>query len=327
MMKARNPNIDSRRNGGFVLVCVLWVVAILTVITLGFGRRAMLEHTSARYSLDYVKAMHMARGAVNRGVVELRNKALADFREGVEGRTSYAQEWSRPKNLLESGEEGGTLFEDAGNEEFADDICAYVIQDEESRISLSKATDELLDEVPGLSRSVIRKIKYRRRAHLEDNEPAQPFQAIEELRFIDGISDEDWFGEDGKPGIKDLVSCFGIDGRINVNTASEEVLSCIPKMSSVAGAIVDYRKGDDGILNSADDKDFESMADLGKKLGITGRPMEEMTKYCKVDSEIFTITGTATRRQGKIRATCTATVVISNGYASIAKWREETIEP
>ncbi len=320
----RRHRTDNQR--GFVLVCVLWVVAIMTVITLGFGRRAMLENTSARYTLDYVKAMHMARGAVNRAVVELQNKAVYDMRDGLEGRTSYAQEWARPKNLLEEGEEGGPLFSEAGNEEFQDDVCIYSIQDDESRIPLSNAADELLEEVPGLSRAVLRKIKIRRRGSRDENEPPQPFQAIEELRFMPGVSDEDWFGSDGKPGIRDLLSCYG-DGRINVNTASEDVLKCIPKLGNVARAIVDYRKGPDGELNSEDDSDFLSLEDLGTKLRISGRAMESLQKYCKVNSQFFTITGTATRRQGKIRATCTATAVVANGQANIVKWREETIEP
>ena len=326
-MTRPNPTSKAfRPNHGFVLVCVLWVVAIMTVVTLGFGRRALLEHTAARYSLDHVKAMHMARGAVNRGIVELRNKAVYDFLRGAEGRTSYAQDWSHPKNLLEPGEDGVQFFSEAQNDEFKEDQCAYAIQDEESRVALSASPDEILDEVPGLSRSIMRKINYRRRGSREDNEPAQPFQTIEELRFMEGVSDDDWFGQDEKPGLRDLLSCYG-DGRINVNTAPEEVLECIPKVAAVAGTIIEYRKGEDGVLFTEDDKDFASLEDLGTKMQISGAAMEALKKYCKVTSHFFTITGTATRRQGKIRATCTATVMVVNQNANITKWREETIEP
>ena len=326
MTRPNTSKKASQHNHGFVLVCVLWIVAIMTVITLGFGRRALLEHTAARYSLDHTKAMHMARGAVNRGIVELRNKAVYDFLCGAEGRTSYAQQWSRPKNLLESGEDGAPLYSEAENDEFANDQCAYVIQDEESRVALSAAPNEILDEVPGLSRSLIRKINYRRRGNRDDNEPPQPFQTIEELRFMEGVSDNDWFGQDDKPGLRDLLSCYG-DGRINVNTAPEQVLECIPKVSAVAGSIIEYRKGEDGILFTEDDKDFASLEELGTKMRISGAAIEAINKYCKVTSQFFTITGTATRRQGKIRATCTATVMVVDQNASIAKWREETIEP
>ena len=63
---------------GFVLVTVLWVLAILSLITIGFGRRAMLDRKAATYTLDHDRAMYRARGAVERGIAELRNKAIID---------------------------------------------------------------------------------------------------------------------------------------------------------------------------------------------------------------------------------------------------------
>jgi len=320
-------NINKTRNeGGFVLVCVLWVVAIMTVITLGFGRRSLLEHMAARYTLDNVKAMHMARGAVNRGIVELRNKAIYDFLQNVPYRTSYAQQWARPKNMLEGGEGDAQFFSEEEEEEFEDDMCGYVIQDEESRVSLSRAPDELLDEVPGITRGIMRKINYRRKGSFADGVAPQPFQTVEELRFLDGVSDEDWFGDEDDPGLRDLLSCWG-DGKINVNTAPEEVLECIPRLSRSARAIADYRRGADGELFTADDKDFVNLADVKEKAGISDRAAEALGTYCKVSSQFFTITGTATRRQGKIRATCTATVMVVGGNARLIKWREELLEP
>lgn len=332
MKMVNHPDISATCKGpgkadsGFVLVCVLWVVAIMTVITLGFGRRSLLEAMAARYTLDNVKAMHMARGAVNRGIVELRNKAVYDYLQDVPDRTSYAQQWSRPKNLLAPGEEGTQYFSETEDEEFEGDMCGYAIQDEESRVSLSRAPDELLDEVPGITRGIMRKINYRRRGNLAKGENPQPFQTIEELRFMDGVSDEDWFGDEDDPGLRDLLSCFG-DGKINVNTAPEEVLECVPRLGRVARAIVDYRRGEDGELFTEDDKDFKSLEDVADKTRLSGRAQEALNKYCKVSSRFFTITGTATRRQGKIRATCTATVMVTGSNARLIKWREELLEP
>src|SRR5690606_17628980 len=49
---------------GFVLVIVLWVLAILTVISVGFGRRSVLDRRAAAFTLDKTQAMMLARGAV-----------------------------------------------------------------------------------------------------------------------------------------------------------------------------------------------------------------------------------------------------------------------
>lgn len=313
------------------MVVVLWVLAILTILALSFGRRAMLDRQVATYSLEHAQAMYMARGAVMKATAELRNKAVMDLSNKQEGRTSYCQAWAKPVDLLSDattfGEE--TNNEDApeafgeGAEEATKDICTYLIEDEGGKISLAAADLDILSEVPGLKRAV-RKIKVRREGDSDADQKPQPFQTIEELRFMSGIDDEDWFGEDDKPGLKDLLTCFN-DGAINVNTAPQEVLECIPELEGVVDSIVSYRNGPDGDLRTEDDQDFKSLDEFKEKMGI-GKSVDELKKHCKTDSGSFTIVGIATKRHGKIRATCVATVGVGGGKAGIAKWREEFID-
>src|SRR5690554_2490887 len=61
----------SPKRKGFVLVSVLWVLAIMTVMVLGFGRRAYLDARAAGLAIDQAEAQYMARGAVERGLIEL----------------------------------------------------------------------------------------------------------------------------------------------------------------------------------------------------------------------------------------------------------------
>ena len=319
---ARKDARRKPRDKGFVLVCVLWVLAILTVVTVGFGRRAMLENRAAAFSLDHVQAMFMARGAVERGIAEIRNKAKIDYLFQQANRTSYAQQWAKPVDMLK---EGG-YFSSMGGDEFADDVCEYTIRDECSLISINAAKEDLIKEIEGISFSARRSILRRRAGVPRANVPKQPFQAIEELLYTQGIGDDDWFGTDRQIGLRDLLTCWG-DGRINVNTASAEVLSCIPKLGETAiEAIVDYRAGGDGDLRTSDDKDFRSIDDVGAQTGISGDDIQALKMYCKVDSGFFTITGVATRRQGKVRATCRATVRVQGPNAWVIKWREEFID-
>jgi len=312
-----------RAERGFVLVCVLWVLAILTVITLGFGRRAMLDRRAAAYALDHTKAMYMARGAVARGVVELRNKAIMDALSQIEGRTSFRQPWAQPVNLLEKED----YFDEANKEEFKDDICEYRIRDECGLISINRAPDEILEEIDALNRTTIRKINARRLGDRHARQAPQPFQTIEELRYLEGIDEDDWFGTDRAPGLRDLLTCWG-DGLININTASAAVLECIPEVRKrTIDALIDYRMGPDGELCTSDDADFKTLDDVRVELGLGADSLQELRQYCKVSSGLFTITGTATRRQGKVRATCVATVAISGPKAGIIKWREEFLDP
>jgi len=325
LVAPQHPRKARAGERGFVLVVVLWVLAILTILTIGFGRRAMMDRAAATYTLDHDKAMYMARGAVARGIIELQNKSVYDLVNKQGGFTGMSQQWAKPKDLMEDTQ----AFGEEKGEEQKDDVCMYIIRDEGGRISINNAEEKLLEEVEGLSRSSIRKIMTRRRG--EDKEegdlPHAPvFQTIEEVRNFDGISDDEWFGTEKQPGLKDILTCWG-DTQVNINTAPQAVLECIPDLSeSAVESIVDYRAGADGELFTEDDQDFRTLDEVPENAGVSADAMEPLRAFCKTQSGLFTITGVATRRNGKIRATCVATIVAMNPVA-IIKWREEVIEP
>ena len=304
---------------GFVLVIVLWVLAILTVISVGFGRRAVLDRRAAAFTLDKTQSMFMARGAVERGIIELRNKAAVDAYLDQGGHTGLEQEWNKPINLFE---ESG-YYKQEDSEAFEDDGCGYVIIDEASKININTAPIAVLEEVPGLSRTHIRRINQRRGTEHADDEPPQRFHSIEELRYMEGMDDEEWYGTDREAGLRDLLTCYN-DGPVNINTASLAVLECIPDLSdSVIDAIVGYRQGSDGELGTGDDQSFLSLQEVMQYAGLTNDDLQVMNRYCSTDSRFFTVKGYATRRQGKVQAVCEAVVQISGNGATVIQWRDE----
>lgn len=315
---------EGRKSGekGFVLVCVLWILAILTVIAIGFQRRAVMDARAATFTFDHMRAMFMARGAVARGIVELRNKAVIDAINRQSGRTGYSQKWAHTMDMLQEK----AYFTLPEGDEFENEICKYVIRDEESLICINGANEELLKNVKSLSLAAVRSIMKRRLGDPDAKEMPQPFQTIEELREVGDIKDRDWFGDGKKAGLKDLLTCWG-DGRVNINTASGAVLKCVPHLrADVISAILAYRAGSDGELYTEDDQDFKSFEDLAEKTGISGDALATLQQHCKVDSQFFTITGIATLRQGKVIASCVATVIVEGPSAAVIKWREEIVE-
>ena len=307
------------RERGFVLVVVLWVLAILTVISVGFGRRAVLDRRAAAYTLDKTQAMFMARGAAERGIVELRNKAMVDAYLEQGGYTGLDQQWNKPVNLFT--EEG--FFKQEDEEEFEDDVCRYVILDEASKVNINAAAVEVLEELPGLNRTQIRKINQRRGTEdAEDGEPPQRYHAIEELRYLEGMDDEEWYGDSRTPGLRDVITCYS-DGRININTASQAVLECVPELSDgIIGALIAYRQGADGELDTEDDQAFKTIDELVAYAGLANEDLEILNQYCSIDSRFFTVKGYATRRAGKVQAICDAVVEISGTGATVIQWRE-----
>ena len=310
----------AKRDAGFVLVCVLWVVALLTVLTLGFGRRATLDRRAAAYSLDHSVAMSAARGAVERGVLEIANRGVKMrlLRPDQRGGTHLGEEWANIKNLYQE-----SVFQET--EGMEDDQVSYIITDEDRLINVNAAPQELLEELDVLSRTLVRRIMARREREERPGEGVSLFQAVEELRYLRGMDDDDWFGEKGDPGLKDLMTVWG-DARINVNTAPRAVLNALPRArKGDLDAIIQYRAGPDGELNTPDDQGFKDMEDLSQKTVVQGVTREALDKYCKCDSMYFKITGFATRRKGRIRAVCSAVVAVSDGLPLILDWQEKTL--
>jgi type II secretory pathway component PulK len=309
-----------RNTPGFVLVCVLWVLAILTVVTVGFGQRAMLDRRAAAYSLDAAQARLNARAAAERGIIELRNKAFTDAMKPKElGMTHLGQPWARPTSLLKDNK-----YLEALGDDFKDDDVWFVIEDEESRVNVNLAPDKLLESLEALKRPVMRQISARRKEAIHKDEGLSPFQAIEEIRYLRNVDDDDWFGTKRQTGLKYLLTVNG-DGKINLNTAPEEVLESIPGLGARAvGVVMNHRRGPDGELGTGDDRGFLNLEDLSNQTGISGDAYEAVQANCKFTSDCFRITGLATRRGGTVRSKCSAVAWISGSNANVIEWQEES---
>jgi general secretion pathway protein K len=310
---------------GFVLVCVLWALAVLTILTFGFARRALLDRRAAAVSGDYVQARFLARGAVECGLAGIRNdqalrQLVADVAPTVTNtpRTRLPMfRWTTSGNLIDEGE----VFASSGGPDSVEDFCVYRVQDAESRISLNTAPAEIIEEIPGIGFRTVNAI-LRRRGNLEEGEPPDPFIAVEEVMYLAGVNEELWYGAENRPGLRDLVTIWG-DGRINVNTASADVLNCIPDIrESVVDAIVSHRAGGDGELHTDDDRTFSSFVEIPRILDVSPEDLAPVVEFCSLEPQFYRITGCATRRRGKVRAECTAVVAVLEDTQIIMDWRE-----
>lgn len=120
--------------------------------------------------------------------------------------------------------------------------------------------------------------------------------------------------------LKDIVTVRG-SGRVNVNTASEEVLTILmyagnncqnmESAQTAAQSIVDFRGGRHGKAPKADDA-FKSLADLQKVPGINQAALQGFSQAGSLgltlafDSRTFSVTGIG--RLGSVKKTITAIV-------------------
>jgi general secretion pathway protein K len=80
-----------------------------------------------------------------------------------------------------------------------------------------------------------------------------PFESLDELLLVKGITRELFYGTDEAPGISDYLTVVG-DGKININTADPVVLEALSDDldSTMIEEMVEYRSSDKNDLDKAD---------------------------------------------------------------------------
>jgi len=318
------------RRKGFVLITTLWVLAIVSVLALSLGRRAYLDARAAAYGLEQTQARLMARAAVHRGVIEIRNKFYKDMLTREESEAGVAmmrpegthlgQTWAQPMDLFAEG----ASFE--ADETFDNDVVLLTITDAERRININSAPEALIEEIPNLDRGIKRRILARRTEEEHEGDGISSFHAIEELRYMRGMSDEEWYGEDGEMGVKDLFTVWGFP-LININTAPREVLACIPELGeSAIEEILAYRgEAAEPGQSASGQRGFGTIEEVQEHTTITGDPLIAIQTYCAFDSRFFIITGLATRQGGRVRVECQAVVSAFDGMFTVHDWQERSL--
>ena len=158
-----------------------------------------------------------------------------------------------------------------------------------------------------------------------------PMDRIEELLLVCGMTPEIFYGHDAQE--RSDVSVLGVGQflttlpfvKINVNTASTQVLQVIPGVTAeMADQLVRQRQGDDGVDGTADDKPFEEVGEIWSVWGgtVSRNSARLMTRYLDVKSSFFTIRSTGT--VGNVRKTILTTVFRGDdGSVSVITWNEQ----
>ena len=101
----------------------------------------------------------------------------------------------------------------------------------------------------------------------------------------------------------DYFTVYG-KGKVNINTAGNEILHCIIMDDKLTGKIIEFRKGEDGKPGTDDDGIFRNagqIADLlSKEKGLTAEKRQQILDCLDVRSECFRARslGRLTGRQG-----------------------------
>ncbi|MBF0570106.1 MAG: general secretion pathway protein GspK [Candidatus Omnitrophica bacterium] len=278
MSKARN----SQR--GFVLVLALWALGFLTVLALaiGFGTRQKILLLGRLE--DRSQTQFTAEAGVKKAVA-----VLIDDLEKNQFLYSPAAKVRRHNNVPDFGviDLGGRPGEVVCP--YFDEVANRVVDrpglcDEQGKININTTDTATLTRLIGnvlgipsdnagrLAVALIDWREYGRREvegffsddyyknleypyEMKD----QPFERIDELLLVKGIS------KDVYEKLRPFVTIYG-DGRININTASKEVLLALGLDVPVADKLLKTRRGQDGQDATLDDHIFLKTFDIASEV-------------------------------------------------------------
>lgn len=219
MRNTLKPYLFRQPEAGSILAITVWALTVLSILALGAAKMAS---TQIKFSSFYVRmnsSLPLAEAAVGDSFSEREADQTKDY--------DSQKELSKERKL---DFDGGLGY-------------SYFYGDEGSRINLNTASAAVLGRLPGLNEELAQAIVQSAR---------RPFKVKQEILLIEGIS-QDIFEQFG-----DLITVYG-DGKVNINSASEDALSALGLGSNLIAAIAGYRNdspGEDGQMDTDDDGAF-----------------------------------------------------------------------
>lgn len=307
-----DPAGDCRQ--GAALIVALWTVLILSLLIGGMAYEMHIEAGIMSYARKRMKAQVAARGGVEYAkfllAKSLQSSAFDDLDDpkndyllkaknlakGISAQAEVEMGGSTAKVDIqpEAGRRNVNMLEDADWEELLD-LAGVPEEDWPELIDCFMDFKDENDEhrLNGAEES---DAYYKEQGYAPKN---APLDTVDELMLIKGFTPEIVYG--GPPpdpkseplkGIAQLLTTFG-DGKVNVNTASREVLMTLTadngKMMDdwVVDDILNKRLGDDGLPNTKDDG-FETVSDAISKTGmdpsLSGKISVSDPQYVRVTS-------------------------------------------
>lgn len=297
---------------GVALVIVLWIAVILSGIVLAGAAITRTEIRRAYYPVQELQALGLAIDGVERVKDELCRDTT--------GYTCLNQGW-RTAAYAPGSEEKGSLY--------------VSVEDEESKMNLNTADNASLrrllealnmgnsDEIASAiadwrdSDSAARPFGAEEDYYLSLEVPRScknaPLDSLDELRIVKGGEGND------RIGILEKAGTLYSSGKINVNTASAEVLASLPGLGyAEAQTIIAARNGPDLTAGTGDDIPFTIESDVRALVGED--VYRQIAGSITVQSSFFKVRSTGTVH--KVTKAVETVLERSGKKIKLRYWRE-----
>jgi general secretion pathway protein K len=347
---------EARR--GAILIVVLWVVLLLSLMVSTFAFTMQIESKLTTYhdrelrakalamaGVEYEKALLAAK--INKvGQINSSDGSIRQF--STTGADYYSEPWRNNPDLinhpLTDHPEDGAFTVQVVDEQSK--LNANVMSPDQWKtlLRLSGVDADTVNIIVDSIGDWIDKDSSTKMNGAEDDyymalSPDQggPYHCknssldrIEELLLVRGMTPDIFYGHQAQSsgeatytGIAQYLTTVPFL-KINVNTASSQVLQCIPGVTAqMAEQLIRYRQGDDGADGTDDDKPFQDAGAVSTVWNLSGTQVRGLGNYLGASSAFFTIYSTGS--VGNVRRMVVTTVFRDNGGAfTTISWNEVT---
>jgi len=316
----------TRRQEGSVLIFALFVLIFLASVALVASYRVHQQLALTQRLVGQARSLAIAQSAVALVTRELEHdKSLNQV-------DHLAEAWQA--EYVRSGQPREQVFSDVAGNPVGH--FRVVVQDEHAKINMNTATEKtwqclLAPFSSATSESVARDIQLYR----QDKQPNPVFDSPAELLQVPGVKRDIFLGEDVNDnavldpgedtnqngqldlGLKDFLTVV-TNGTVNVNTAPENVLACLPGMSMAAAReVVAARK-----LTP-----FSKGAELPARAIVPAETYQQISRWVTVSSDLFKVSVWAQDRPAGIAKEVTVILDRSQLPTKIRWWRENQVIP
>lgn len=244
-----------RRESGVALIIVLWVMALLIVISLSFSVMARTEVFSTVTFKEQMINKYLAEAGMQRAIMEIfyrnanKNNQITFAGEEVyhtDGKFYYG-EMSNGYYKISINDESGKININTLNDSSGIILDNLLVNSGVEKETVDTIVDSILDwkDADNLTRLHGAEDDYYMSLPNPYKAKNANFDNMEELLFVKGVTPEILYGNEEKPGLINFITLHSNTSTININTAAPEVLKAIPFMSDAdVQQIIDYRNAD-----------------------------------------------------------------------------------
>lgn len=252
----KKENIRYCRNSiksekGIALLMVIWVLIILMAIVLSYSYATRTETNSTLSYKEGIDKKFLAEAGIERGIMEIfyrnvyKNQSI-----NIEGREVWKADNTPYKDQIGGGYYTAAVIDESGKVDIntASDVILknLFMNSGVSEEDADAIVDSIMDwkDADDLQRLNGTESDYYMSLPTPYKAKNAPFDTLEELLLVKGMTAEILYGKKEKKGIIDFLTVNSKSGSLNINAAPKEVLLAVPGITpEIADGVVSYREG------------------------------------------------------------------------------------